>query len=110
MVHGHRIVRWGRLNGYWKPNSLVELGRVRYWVRERVGEGCTGQGSQRGGSMREIEGENGNEHLMENSCTLLYDYIEWTRTLVVFLDSVVVTLLSIRVHLWSLGCCEHAYR
>ena len=24
--------------------------------------------------------------LMENSCTLLYDYIEWTRTLVVFLD------------------------
>ena len=36
--------------------------------------------------MREIEGENGNEHLMENSCTLLYDYIEWTRMLVVFLD------------------------
>ena len=36
--------------------------------------------------MREIEGENGNGHLMENSCTLLYDYIEWTRTLVVFLD------------------------
>ena len=36
--------------------------------------------------MREIEGENGNEHLMENSCRLLYDYIEWTRKLVVFLD------------------------
>ena len=36
--------------------------------------------------MRESEGENGNEHLIENSCTLLYDYIEWTRTLVVFLD------------------------
>ena len=36
--------------------------------------------------MREIEGENGNGHLMENFCTLLYDYIESTRTLVVFLD------------------------
>ena len=35
--------------------------------------------------MRKIEGENGNEHLTEKSCTLLYDYIEWTRTLVVFL-------------------------
>ena len=36
--------------------------------------------------MIEIEGENDNEHLIENSCTLLWDYIEWTRTLVVFLD------------------------
>ena len=36
--------------------------------------------------MREIEGKNVNDHLMENSCTLLYDYIEWTKTWVVFLD------------------------
>ena len=60
--------------------------------------------------MREIEGENGKEHLMENSCTLLYDYIEWTRTLVVFLNSVVVSLLSTRVCLLSPGGCECTYQ
>ena len=34
----------------------------------------------------EMEGDKDNEHLMENSCISLYNYIEWTRTLVVFLD------------------------
>ena len=35
MVHGHRIVRWGRLDGYREPNSLVGLGIgcVREWGR-----------------------------------------------------------------------------
>ena len=36
MVYGHRIVRLGRLDGYWELNSPVEVGRVRYWVRERM--------------------------------------------------------------------------
>ena len=60
--------------------------------------------------MREIEGENKNEHLVGSSCTLLYDYIEWTRTLVVFLVSVVVTLLSTSVCLLSPSWCEHVYQ
>ena len=60
--------------------------------------------------MTEIEGENGNEYLMEHFCTLLYDYIEWTRTLFVFLDSAVVSLLSIRVCLLSPGWYERVYQ
>ena len=26
MVHGHQIVRWGKLDGYWEPNNPVGLG------------------------------------------------------------------------------------
>ena len=35
MGHGHRIVRWGRLDGYWEPNSPVGLGIgcAREWGR-----------------------------------------------------------------------------
>ena len=35
MVHGHQIVRWGRLDGYWEPNSPVGLGIgcAREWGR-----------------------------------------------------------------------------
>ena len=75
MGHGHRIVRWGRLDGYWEPNNPMGLGIgcAREWLRT-----CTGYGNRRDGFMMEMEGENGNQHLMQNSCTLLNDYIEWT--------------------------------